>query len=164
MQNITLIKPDDIIHNNVVFERQRSPYYHLVSTPPADMFKKESTVPKITILDPAEEPNNNSVNLYPPSEYSKEFYNKSAEETKLNTYVKNDIWAKAGKKAKEVEKRKQQAAQLCSDWGLKEHNEHLNLVRLPCHRHVIFEECIVCEVVKKHCCDLKMYVAFPKSM
>lgn len=129
-----------------------------------NMFKRKATIsaarevsiPSAKVPTPPSSPPR-TIHKYTPSERAKEYYNKYEEQTKFREQFQEDIWSKLERQMHEIDERRQREAELASlqesdatSTSASSSASGYDMVNLPCHRHEIEADCVVCIVTCKH--------------
>ncbi|CAH1645281.1 unnamed protein product [Spodoptera littoralis] len=126
-----------------------------------NMFKRKSRVvsevkdpaPKVPIPAPSLP---RPIHKYTPSARAKEYYHKFEEQTKFREQFQEDIWSIVERQMYEIDEKRQEA-ELASlqesdvtSTSASSSTSGYDIVNLPCHRHEIEADCVVCIVACKH--------------
>lgn len=146
---------------------------------PSNMFRKKSPLPKISNPNTPspQSPAKGDYKAYKPTPLANEYYQKFLERTKLIEETTDDIWTRAEKQMKEIDARvklqlEEPRTSFKSHMGeksslttvQKEETFGTHEYRLPFHRHVLEDDCLVCELMEKHKYDVESMKKCPQLL
>ncbi|RVE49998.1 hypothetical protein evm_005351 [Chilo suppressalis] len=137
----------------------------LLNWEPTAMFKKKTVTVKSVDSDSVKSSLNQkseakaTTTMYQPSTLANEYYQRFMERSKLNEVIKEDVWTRAEKIMKEIEEKKKTEVEVPTvSQQQTDSVTSLDEIRLPQHRHLLTEDCIVCETVKKNGIDINLKI------
>ncbi|KAJ0177485.1 hypothetical protein K1T71_007494 [Dendrolimus kikuchii] len=148
----------------------KSQFMSSLKTNPSKMFKKKDKSGRTSSKTCLSSNSSSCEESYKPSGLANEYYQKYLERNIVKEEVKLDLWTKAEQQMKEIDARmKLEAEQITKESLLespstsssttqeRDSQELLgaHLYKLPFHRHIWTDECLVCEMMEKHKHDVK---------